>query len=166
MRPSDLYNWNPYTCKMASLYWDTSGYFSYWQETTWRWSFLRTISTWVVLRWLLHTEISNEECRWFSCLTHWDLVTPYGGRDLGQHWFRQWLVAWRHQAITWTNVDFSLVRFLVIHLRAVSQWVPKLLFCIMSLCITLWKLLPHLLRTDELICSDVLLLVMFYIIWN
>ena len=38
-------------------------------------------------------------------LTHCGLVMPYGGRELGQHWFRQWLVAWRHQAITWTNVD-------------------------------------------------------------
>ena len=24
----------------------------------------------------------------FSILTHWPLVKPYGGRDLGQHWFR------------------------------------------------------------------------------
>ena len=31
--------------------------------------------------------------------THWGLVTPYGAMELGQHWFRQWLVAWRHQAI-------------------------------------------------------------------
>ena len=31
-------------------------------------------------------------------LTHCSIVTPYGGRDLGQHW-------WWHQAITWTNVD-------------------------------------------------------------
>ena len=23
--------------------------------------------------------------------------------DLDQHWFRQWLVAWRHQAITGTS---------------------------------------------------------------
>ena len=37
--------------------------------------------------------------------THWGLVTPYGDVDLGQHWLRYWLVAWRHQAITWTNVD-------------------------------------------------------------
>ena len=44
-----------------------------------------------------------------------------------QHWLRQWLVAWRHQAITWTNVDFSLVRLPGIHLRTISQWVPKLL---------------------------------------
>ena len=38
-------------------------------------------------------------------LTHWGLVTPYGVIDLGQHWLRLWLVAWRHQAITCTNVD-------------------------------------------------------------
>ena len=35
-----------------------------------------------------------------SSLTHWGLVAPYGVGDLGQHWFRQWFVAWRHQAIT------------------------------------------------------------------
>ena len=40
-------------------------------------------------------------------LTHCGLVTPYGNRDLGQHWLWYWLIAWRHQAITWTNVDLS-----------------------------------------------------------
>ena len=29
---------------------------------------------------------------------------------LGQHWFRQWLVAWGHQAKTWTNADLSSMR--------------------------------------------------------
>ena len=49
----------------------------------------------------------------FSELIHCSLMTTYGGIDLGQHW----LVAWQHQAITWTNVDFSLVRFYGIHMR-------------------------------------------------
>ena len=53
-------------------------------------------------------------------LTHCGLVTPYGGRDLSQHWLRQWLVAWRHQAITWTNVDLSSLRSSDVHLRAIS----------------------------------------------
>ena len=44
-------------------------------------------------------------------LTHW----PFGKLDLGQH-----------QAITWTNVDFLLVRLCGIHPREISQWVPKL----------------------------------------
>ena len=44
-----------------------------------------------------------------------------------------WLVAWSHQALTWTNVQISLVRFCGIHPRAISQWVLMLLFCIMSL---------------------------------
>ena len=38
-------------------------------------------------------------------LTHWGLVTPFGDIELGHHWLRQRLVAWRHQAITWTNID-------------------------------------------------------------
>ena len=33
------------------------------------------------------------------------LVTPYGDMDVGQHWLRLWLVAYRHQAITETIVD-------------------------------------------------------------
>ena len=58
-------------------------------------------------------------------LTHWGLVTPYGDRDLGQHWLRQWLVAWRHQAITWTNVDLSSVRSCDIPLGAISQKISQ-----------------------------------------
>ena len=53
--------------------------------------------------------------------THCGLVTPYGDRDLGQPWLRKWLGAWRHQAITWTNVDLSSARSSDIHLRASSQ---------------------------------------------
>ena len=58
-------------------------------------------------------------------LTHSGLVTPYGDRDLGQHWLRYWLVAWRHQAITWANVDLSSVRASGIHLSANSQEIPQ-----------------------------------------
>ena len=54
-------------------------------------------------------------------LTHWPLVMPYGIIGYIQHWFRQWLVAWQHQAITFTNVDQSLVRSCDIHLRAILQ---------------------------------------------
>ena len=32
-------------------------------------------------------------------------VTPYDVIELWWHGFRQWLVAWWHQALTWTNVD-------------------------------------------------------------
>ena len=41
--------------------------------------------------------------------------------------------AWWQQVITWTNLYFSLVRFCGIHLGAISQWVPKLLFSLMHL---------------------------------
>ena len=56
-----------------------------------------------------------------------------GGIDLGQHWLRYWFVAWCHQAITWTNADFSWLRFCGIPLRAMLQQVPKLSFCTMLL---------------------------------
>ena len=54
----------------------------------------------------------------------------------------QCLVSWWHQAITWTNVYFSLVR---------CCGILKLIFCIISLRIFLLKLLPLLPG-----CNDVL----------
>ena len=53
-------------------------------------------------------------------LTHCGIVTPYGDRDLGQQLFRWWLVAWRHQAITWINVEVSALRSSDVHLKAIS----------------------------------------------
>ena len=52
-------------------------------------------------------------------------MTPYGDRNWGQHWLKQWLVAWRHQAITWTNVDWSSVKSNDIHIRVISQEMPQ-----------------------------------------
>ena len=81
-------------------------------------------------------------------LTHWGLVTPYGNKDLVQHWFRQWLVAWRHQAITWTNVDLSSVEFCGMHLTtilltvAIHEMSSKIIFL---------KLQPHVPGANELI---------------
>ena len=37
-------------------------------------------------------------------------MTAYGDRDLDQYWISSWLVAWRHQAITWINVVLSSVK--------------------------------------------------------
>ena len=60
------------------------------------------------------------------------MAKPYGKMNMGRHWLRQWLVAWRHQAITWTNVDFHMWGSLIgIRLRAISERVPKLLLFMM-----------------------------------
>ena len=61
-----------------------------------------------------------------------------------------WPFAWQHQVIIWTNIDFSSVRFCTIHLNAISKWVTKLIFCIMSSKIILLKLLSHLPEANEL----------------
>ena len=42
-------------------------------------------------------------------------------------------LAWRHQAITWTDVDLSSVRASGIHLRAISWEIPRPPFTIISL---------------------------------
>ena len=60
------------------------------------------------------------------------------------------LGAWLHQAIIWTTVHYSLVRFVGIHMRAILQQLLKLLFSIVSLKIILFKLLPHFPWANEL----------------
>ena len=50
---------------------------------------------------------------------------PTDGWDLGQHWFRQWLDAWWHQAIAWTNVDLSSMTFSGINCRVMHDDVIK-----------------------------------------
>ena len=72
-------------------------------------------------------------------INHCGLVTPCGNRDLGQHWLRYWLVAWLHQAITWTNVDWSSVKSSDIHIRAISQEMPQPSITIICLKITCLK---------------------------
>ena len=87
-------------------------------------------------------------------LTHCGLVMPYNEIDLGRHWLRQLLLVWRHQAITWTNVDLSSVGFFcVIHLRAISQDV--LMNLIKCPDITHSKSLPHLPKDNDLIHTDI-----------
>ena len=60
--------------------------------------------------------ISVSACKkWIHC----GLVTPYGDIDLGQHWFRQWLVAWRTKPLSepvlnlhyWGTVAFTREQF-------------------------------------------------------
>ena len=63
-------------------------------------------------------------------------MTPYGNINLDQRWLRQWLVAWRHQAITWTNVDLSSVRSSGVHLSAILQEMPQPSVTEISLIIT------------------------------
>ena len=67
-------------------------------------------------------------------LTHCSLSAQYGEIYLCQHCLRYWLVAWQHQAITWTNEDSSFMKFCALHLS--SQQVPRLKFYIMTLKMT------------------------------
>ena len=64
---------------------------------------------------------------------HYDQVMPYDNIGLGQHSHRQWLGAWWHQAITWSNVDSSSIRPRNINLRAISKEIPQLSTTIISL---------------------------------
>ena len=85
----------------------------------------------------------------------WFIVMLYGNVHLSQHWLRWWLDGRRHQANNWRNVDFSLMRFWGIHLAAVSQRVPMLLFCIMHLKITFLNILQYLTRSNaQLYCMN------------
>ena len=82
-------------------------------------------------------------------LNHYAPMTPYGDIHWGQHWVKKWLVAWRHNAIAWNNVDFFLTKFCDIHLRAISQIVAKLLVCIISWKSILLRIMPHLSKANK-----------------
>ena len=59
-------------------------------------------------------------------------------------------VAWRHQAITWTNVDLSSVRSCGIHLGAISEERLEISILDLTLKNTNLKLQPHHPRANEL----------------
>ena len=81
---------------------------------------------------------SNFTGQFDVCLTHCDPVTPHGDTDLAQRQSMYWLVAWRHQTITWTNVDLSSKGILwhspgidstgIVHYINLKGWVWKLHF--------------------------------------
>ena len=79
--------------------------------------------------------------------THCGLVIPYG-ELVTQIWVNigsgNGLVSDGTKPFTWTNLNLSLMRFYGIHIRAISRWVAKLLFCIKSLKIIASKCLPYL----------------------
>ena len=117
---------------------------------------LHTISfrnlSWVKLT-IYQITYVQKATQWF-CLIHCGLVTSYGNRCLGQHWLREWLVSWWHQAITWTNVDLSSVRSCGINLRAILKEIPRPPFTKISLKITYLKSNLNLPGANELIVSS------------
>ena len=93
----------------------------------------------------------------YSHFTHCGLVTPYGDKELCHHWFRQWLVAWRHQAIAWTNIDLASVRRCHIHMTEISQQIPHPSIIKISSNITYLKLPSNLPGANELTSVDSLI---------
>ena len=75
--------------------------------------------TLAVLRDLARSALNQESLKQ-SCFAHYDLVTRYDDLELGWCWLRWWVVAGRHQTISWTNVDASLIRS-DNYLRAISH---------------------------------------------
>ena len=60
-----------------------------------------------------------------SCTSSIGFVgTTYGDIHLAPNWFRLWIAVWRHQAITWTNVDFISVKSCSIRLKAMALEMP------------------------------------------
>ena len=70
-----------------------------------------------------------------ACRSVWNQcgrVMPYGTIDLNQHRLRYWLVAWWHQAITWTSVDLLSVAPFAIH---ITHWEWVMHICVSELTI-------------------------------
>ena len=53
-------------------------------------------------------------------------MAPYDYINLGQHCFRQWLVGWWYQAVTWTNIDEPSVWSCGMHLWTSSHEMNKI----------------------------------------
>ena len=73
--------------------------------------YLWMVETFGLTQTFYHNLPKSVDCSGSFVLIHCGLVMPYGDINLGRHWYRWWLVAWWHQAITWSNVDLSPVRF-------------------------------------------------------
>ena len=82
---------------------------------------------------------------------------------LGQHRFRLWLVAWWHQAKTWTNADISSVRslgmyFSVISLKKINIFIQGMLLKMLSAkwCFRVWCIKNFCFNTDIILwkCID------------
>ena len=67
-----------------------------------------------MVHWVLHNMVQYND---INSLWPEDAIQRHGTRSTLD---QVWLVAWRHQANTWSNVDLSSVRSLGIHLRALS----------------------------------------------
>ena len=92
--------------------------------------------------------------KWYLSMKFNKLIVvrwPYSDIDLGQHCLRYWIVACWLQAITWTNVDLSSVRYCIIHLRAISQMIPQPSIMKISLTMTYLKFHLNLPGVNELI---------------
>ena len=62
--------------------------------------------------------------------------SPWHQRALGQHWFKSWFVAWRHQAITWTDANVSSIRPQeYISVKFYSQIIHSIQKCICKCCL-------------------------------
>ena len=107
----------------------------------------------LILAWInnyIHYKVWDSMTYPFPSLINAAIEERYVNRDLGQHWLRKWLVAWRHQAITWTNIDLSSVSSQGINLRTLSlenlnKPIRKTRFIIVSL-----KSHPDITGTTEL----------------
>ena len=84
-------------------------------------------------------------------LTHCGLVTPNGVGDLGQHWLRKWLVAWRHQAITWTSIDLIINEVFRHQPEQFHRKCIRILFLDISFKVANLRSQPHLPGANELI---------------
>ena len=62
----------------------------------------------------------------------------------------QFNAVWRHQAITWNNIDLPSTRFSGIHSMVMSTWMLKISINKLHLKFTHLKLQPHLPGNNEL----------------
>ena len=122
-----------------------------WYNSIYKWHFPLTLIGHQVITWTSIDVLLNVSlrARFNAILTHCGLSTPYGDINLGQHYLRKWLSAWRHQAIIRTK-DLSSVKSSGIHLRVILQEIPQVSVTEISLTIAYLKFCSNIPGANEL----------------
>ena len=78
-------------------------------------------------------------------------MTPCGDTDIGEHWLRYWIVAWRHLVITWSNVVLSPEMLFGIHVKGIAQDIRALPH-VSNLCSEITLFVVRLFKSAAAIC--------------
>ena len=102
---------------------------------------------------------TDSVCRWIKYIKFCTFNSLWPSDAIWHHiiwssFVQDWVVAWWHQATTWTSVDLSSLRSCGNHLQAISQEMLKIYILDTGFKITNLRLQMHLSGANELTLSN------------